>query len=87
MSNRGGRRTQAFNERVYQEYGRACYVCGTTEDIQVDHIIPYSVRPDLEFELENCRPICGLHNKEKSNKTTAIRLTWINPRWIKRDAS
>lgn len=48
-----------------------CDHCGTTENLTVDHIIPVSERPDLEFVVENCRILCRSANAARGNRVTA----------------
>ena len=76
-----GRAVQEFNALVYAEYGRKCYQCGTEEDIQIDHLVPVS-KGGAEFDLDNARPMCGLHNREKYNKIGLVRHTWINNKYL-----
>ena len=59
-----------------------CVVCGTEENLSVDHIQPYSLRPDLFWEPSNWQVMCMTHNGQKSNKTTGQLTDWVNPRWL-----
>lgn len=47
-----------------------CDHCGTSDDLTVDHIIPVSERPDLEFKVENCRILCRPENAARGNRVT-----------------
>jgi 5-methylcytosine-specific restriction endonuclease McrA len=38
------------------------------EDMELDHIIPRSHRPDLRFVLSNLQPSCSRHNTQKGSK-------------------
>lgn len=52
-----------------KKYGRNCACCGETEgQMHVDHIIPRSIRPDLELEASNLQVLCRACNLGKSNK-------------------
>ena len=35
-----------------------CAACGQSEDLQVHHCVPFSVRPDLELDLGNLLVLC-----------------------------
>jgi 5-methylcytosine-specific restriction enzyme A len=49
-----------------------CVVCGTTiSPLDVDHVIPWTERPDLAFDPANLRTLCRLHH----NRKTARRRT------------
>ena len=37
------------------------------EDIEVDHVIPIDVRPDLRLEITNLRSRCRRHHRLKTN--------------------
>ena len=50
----------------FEMFGNRCWLCGTDEGIQVDHVKPLS-RGGPEC-LSNVRPICGSCNKRKSNE-------------------
>jgi hypothetical protein len=58
--------------RVLQKAGGSCKLCGcrATADnpIQVDHIKPRSLHPDLELAESNMQVLCQSCNKGKSNK-------------------
>jgi 5-methylcytosine-specific restriction enzyme A len=47
-----------------------CEVCGRTDQLSVDHIVPASERPDLIFEIENLRVLCRHHNQSRGNRCT-----------------
>jgi hypothetical protein len=71
-----------FDIRVFQEKKRRvninkkirekvlssgkCLHCGSTEDLQVDHIIPVSKGGG--DNIENLQPLCGSCNRKKSDK-------------------
>jgi 5-methylcytosine-specific restriction endonuclease McrA len=42
-----------------------CEICQATTDLVVDHVIPLSERPDLAFEVANCRVLCRPHNASR----------------------
>ena len=53
---RSGSWTQVRNEHV--EKHPACEVCGRTTKVQVHHLIPFHVAPDLELEPDNLMTLC-----------------------------
>ena len=67
-------RTRVWRELRYKvlvRLGRKCQCCGQTEGyIHVDHILPRSIRPDLEIEENNLQVLCEACNIGKSNKDT-----------------
>ena len=40
----------------------------TDQGIEVDHVIPIAVRPDLRLALENLRSLCRRHHKRKTDR-------------------
>lgn len=54
-----GHRWTIFTQLVFRTYGDVCIVCGHGGARCVDHVISRTERPDLTFELSNCRPIHG----------------------------
>lgn len=56
--------------RVFVQLGRRdgfrCVVCGSDEDLQVDHRHPVAKGGDNR--LENLQLLCGRHNREKSDR-------------------
>jgi len=46
----------AFEKRFVR--GKACVCCGAKGPLTGHHVIPYHVRPDLELDEANIRPVC-----------------------------
>ena len=53
-------------DAVYKRDGGRCQECGATEDLQLDHIIPFS--KGGATTVENLQLLCGKCNRAKSDK-------------------
>jgi hypothetical protein len=60
-----------LRRQALREYGAICMKCGSIEGIQVDHIKPRSLFPELELELDNLQILCRPCNSAKSNRIIA----------------
>jgi len=47
-----------------------CTWCGTTDDLCTDHVIPYSVAPELGHSIENCQVLCRPCNGRRGDAFT-----------------
>lgn len=47
--------------------------------LDIDHIIEWTKRPDLAFELTNLRTLCRLHHNRKTHGRTRARVN--SRRW------
>jgi len=59
---KGARRSKHW-ERVRKEYLKThtyCEVCGSIKKIEVHHIQPFHVKPELELEPQNLITLCEL---------------------------
>lgn len=54
--------------KIFKLYGEICLKCGSTEDICIDHIKPYSLYPELKTDINNLQPLCRSCNSKKGNK-------------------
>ena len=45
--------------RTILDINKKCAVCGRKEKLEVHHIIPFNVRPDLELEPTNLIVLCA----------------------------
>ena len=63
VSNSGGDFTTKDWEYVLWFYAYKCLKCGTTNDLQPDHVIPLSKQGI--HSIENIQPLCGKCNREK----------------------
>src|SRR4051812_42089109 len=58
-------RWRKLREQVFARDGRVCRVCGTTQNLEVDHIVP-KVNGGRD-ELVNLQVLCGPHNRSKGD--------------------
>lgn len=65
---------------VLEAFNYECVVCGTSDDLTVDHIIPKSKGGTDDFE--NLRVMCRSHNAQKSAKVGPVVNEWVDKRWI-----
>lgn len=67
--------------KVLKKSDGRCCLCGRSAldgvQLHVDHIIPRSKRPDLEFEIDNLQVLCADCNMGKSDKDDT---DWRKPR-------
>jgi 5-methylcytosine-specific restriction endonuclease McrA len=57
-----------LTKQVFSKYGKVCLCCGSTSNIAIDHIKPYSKYPELAIDINNLQPLCRSCNSKKSNK-------------------
>lgn len=62
-----------LTKKVFDTYGVLCLRCGSSEDVCVDHIKPYSIYPELCIEFTNLQPLCRSCNSKKRTKTIDYR--------------
>lgn len=75
-------RWKQAREDCLERDGYACVECGSSESLEVDHIIPLELEPELAFELENLQTLCRpCHIEKGREKQVLMRNTWINPRY------
>lgn len=74
---------KALRYKAFIWHGRQCLCCGAKPPevvLHVDHIIPRSIRPDLELNITNLQILCETCNLGKSNKDdTDFRVTKEEP--------
>lgn len=61
-------------------YNYECAVCGSTEKLQLDHILPASLGG--EDTLENTQILCAYHNNKKNNRVEPEEKSYWSPRWF-----
>ena len=52
---------------VWTRDGGKCVVCGATDELHFDHIIPYA-KGGTSVKAENVQLLCACHNLAKSDK-------------------
>ena len=74
--------------------GGSCAVCGTTENLHIDHIDHMDKNFDissrwswswnrLEPEMKKCQLLCSLHHKEKTMQEGSLKKAWtVRPRGV-----
>lgn len=60
-----------LRRRVFRRYGLRCMKCRAKHGLEVDHIIPASIRPELALKMSNLQILCGTKanscNQKKSD--------------------
>lgn len=60
---------QVISSFIRSIYPKKCMKCNKKNtEFHVDHIIPRSIKPDLELDFRNLQVLCKDCNLEKSNK-------------------
>ncbi|WP_097082392.1 HNH endonuclease [Rhodobacter sp. JA431] len=52
------RRWQVLRQQILERDGWACRCCGERRRLEVDHIQPVRLRPDLAFDPRNLQALC-----------------------------
>lgn len=52
------RRWPALRHAAKRRDAFLCLSCGSRGDLEVDHIVPVRLRPDLAFDLDNLQTLC-----------------------------
>lgn len=80
-------RWKAVRAACLERDGYACVECGSTEQLQADHILELALHPDLAFELDNLQTLCQPCHEEKGKtgnaKQEINRMQWVNPKYEK----
>ena len=58
---------------VFNIFGYSCLCCGSKKNIQVDHVVPRSVSPELALKIKNLQPLCRECNSLKGTETIDYR--------------
>ena len=57
--------------KIFKKYNFKCYECGNQNNLQLDHIMPFSLGGNTEED--NLQVLCKSCNFEKRNKTYDLR--------------
>lgn len=57
-----------LRQAALKKYGCKCFICGSSTNINVDHILPRKFYPELALDIKNLQPLCAKCNKAKGNK-------------------
>lgn len=60
-----------WREKIFSKYGRICHYCGSTNRLEVDHLWPYSLWPNLALNPNNGQILC--HECHKKTFTYSLR--------------
>jgi 5-methylcytosine-specific restriction protein A len=88
-------RWKAVREECLERDGYRCQDCGVTAEeledqgaplwdrLQVDHIEELATAPELAFELDNLRTLCGPCNRERNalGNSGIKRMHWISDKY------
>lgn len=76
MALRTTREYRAWNRAVRERDNNTCQECGTTEGrLEVDHIKPFALYPDLRLDINNGRVLC--HTCHRATPTFGWKLKYI----------
>lgn len=64
-------------EAIFIEYKHACAICGSNENVQLDHWIPLKVNA-IGTIYENSIPLCESHNKSKRDVNPNVWVCTLN---------
>lgn len=62
--------------RVLNIFGNRCLKCGSTQNIQIDHVIPLSLGGEHSFS--NIQPLCAICNNKKQNRVADYRTVFFS---------
>jgi 5-methylcytosine-specific restriction endonuclease McrA len=48
-----------FRTLVLRRDGKKCVKCGSTENLEVDHILPFSSHPESRYDVSNGSVLCN----------------------------
>ena len=66
-----------LRKKARERYGLVCLCCGRDNSrrfpINMDHVKPRKLYPELALDIENLQPLCGPCNKHKGNSIIDYR--------------
>lgn len=67
---------EIWRAAVWERDNKTCVICSSTDNIEVDHIKPYSWFPEIKWELSNGQCLCrDCHSKKTKEER---KLSWKN---------
>lgn len=74
LRERASSRYKKWRTKVLERDSYACVLCGSKENLNADHIKPFSIHKELRFELSNGRTLCvPCHKKTDTYGTSGRR--------------
>lgn len=72
-TNENFRKTRKYKawKLLVKDRDKKCVLCGSEKDLQVDHIAPFALYPELRLVLENGRLLCA--NCHRNTDTYGVR--------------
>ena|ERR1035437_5383255 len=67
-----------WRKAVLEIGGHKCLWCGSTENLEVDHIKPFILYPELRFAIDNGRILCKPCHKTTDTYAGKIRKLLVN---------
>lgn len=61
-----------YRQAVLEKDNHKCIICGSTEDLQVHHIYPFSIYPDDRMRVETGVTVCAKHHTIGDNSFHSI---------------
>lgn len=62
-----------WRQNVLHRDGHKCVQCGSAEYLEVDHIRPRSMYPELKFNMDNGQTLCHQHHVETETYGVKVR--------------
>jgi len=59
MLDRDNKKVLEWRKEVFKRDGHKCVKCGSTDNLEAHHIIPWSVAPELRINLNNGETLCN----------------------------
>lgn len=69
----GRKNYREWRKAVFQKDNCECIWCGSTENLNADHIKPYALYPELRYEISNGRVLCETCHKTTNSYGSKMR--------------
>lgn len=73
LGKRSSREEREWRENVLDRDKRQCVICGSPDQLEVDHIKPRSMYPELKFNMDNGQTLCHKHHTETETYGSKVR--------------